>query len=230
MTFESNLTVAEIAATQPATIKVFQQHGIDFCCGGKVPLGDACAAAGVNATALIDDLRAATSTALAGPDWNTAPLALLVAHIQARFHEPLRAELPRLAAMLEKVVSRHGDRHPEVLLPLQRIFGGLAADMLQHMIKEDMVLFPAIVDLERGQRIGAATLLERPIAVMEADHDEAGLALAEMRRLTASYMPPAGACPTFIGLYFGLAEFERDMHEHVHLENNILFPRAAALV
>ena len=96
------------------------------------------------------------------------------------------------------------------------------------MAKEDAILFPAILERAQGRRDGLADMIDQPIAAMEADHDDAGRALAEMRRLTNSYMPPPDACPTFIGLYWGLAELERDMHEHVHLENNILFPRAVA--
>jgi len=222
-------TVAEVATALPATIKVFQQHGIDFCCGGKRPLADACAARGLDVNALIAELQAATIAGDTDRNWEQAPMADLVAHIQQRFHEPLRAELPRLEAMLARVVSRHGDRYPDTLLPLERTFEVLSADLLEHMAKEDAVLFPAIVALEEGSGGGLGGMISSPIGVMEAEHDAAGRALGEMRRLTSGYAPPADACPTFRGLYYGLTELERDMHQHVHLENNILFPRAVGL-
>ncbi len=224
--------VADLATDAPATIKVFQQHGIDFCCGGKLPLADACAGQGLDVDAIITELQAATTNGKAQQDWDLAPMADLVAYVQTRFHEPLRAELPRLTEMLAKVVSRHGEHYPETLLPLQRIFDGFRREMLDHMMKEDMVLFPAIVSLERGgsDQTGAGwAWIAQPIEMMEAEHEDAGRALAEMRRLTAGYAPPTGACPTFRGLYYGLSELERETHVHVHLENNILFPRAAGL-
>jgi regulator of cell morphogenesis and NO signaling len=229
MTITEQSTVAEVATALPATIRIFQEHGIDFCCGGKLPLADACAAHGVDAGALITELQAATASDRAVRNWEQAALKELIAHVQARFHVPLRTELPRLAAMMAKVVSRHGERHPEVLLPLARTFEHLSRELMAHMGKEDAVLFPAVIEIERGLAPSAAAWIAHPIAAMEADHEDAGRALAEMRRLTSGYAPPPDACPTFRGLYYGLAEFERDMHEHVHLENNILFPRAQAL-
>ena len=159
-------------------------------------------------------------------------LECLIQHIQARYHEPLRLELPRLDAMLDKVVSRHGDHLPELLLPLQQTFKHLHAELLAHMAKEDRVLFPFIVALEAGETLpvaDAAQWIQSPIAAMEADHEEAGAALAFIRQTTDGFAPPDWACPTFRGLYYGLAQLETDMHLHVHLENNVLFPRAARL-
>ena len=161
-----------------------------------------------------------------------APLHELIAHIQARYHTHLCDELPRLDEMLAKVVSRHGDHLPETLLPLRDTFEALRDDLLSHMMKEDRVLFPGIVALEQGADrpdAEAASWLATPIAVMEAEHAEAGAALEAMRTQTNGYAPPDWACPTFRGLYFGLAQLESDMHVHVHLENHILFPRAAQL-
>jgi len=131
--------------------------------------------------------------------------------------------------MMAKVVSRHGDRLPETLHPLQETLTALHVDLLHHMQKEDQILFPAIADVEAGRTAGQAAWIAQPIEVMEDEHEQAGAALARMRTLTGGYIPPADACPTFRGLYFGLAELEREMHVHVHLENNILFPRAAEL-
>jgi len=223
--------VADLASAAPATIRVFQKYRIDFCCGGKVPLAEAAEKQGLDAGALIADLEAATVEPTEAGDWQDAPLADLVGHIQRRYHEHLRAELPRLSAMLDKVVSRHGDRLPETLLPLQSTFEALKQDLLEHMTKEDLVLFPAIVEAERhshGAAGGPFSWIDAPVAVMEAEHEAAGAALAMIRDLTHDFTPPQDACPTFRGLYHGLWQLEADMHMHVHLENNILFPRALA--
>lgn len=227
MDISRNSRVSDVATEAPATIRIFQAHGIDFCCGGKRPLAEACAERGLDVDLVVTELRSVASVTGDGRDWQAAPLPELVGHIQRRFHEPLRAELPRLGAMMEKVAIRHGDHLPQTLHPLQAAFTELAEDMLQHMAKEDAVLFPAIAALAAGGP-GAGPSLSQPIAVMEAEHDEAGRLLSLMRELTGDYTPPEWACPTFRGLYYGLAELERDMHVHVHLENNVLFPRAAS--
>lgn len=220
--------VSDVATEAPATVKIFQEHGIDFCCGGKRPLAEACAEREVDVDLLITELRAVAQGADDDHDWQAAPLVELVRYIQRRFHEPLRGELPRLSEMMAKVVSRHGDHLPQTLQPLQETLAALQDDLLQHMAKEGAILFPAITAVETGGQ-GAGPWINQPIAVMEAEHDQAGRALARMRELTHDYTPPEWACPTFRGLYYGLAELEREMHVHVHLENNILFPRAASM-
>ena len=229
MEITSQSTVSEVAAHLPATVRVFQQHQIDFCCGGKRPLAEACADRGLDVDALLEQLRAAGPSDAGERNWAEAPLGDVVAYIQARFHEPLREELPRLAAMMARVVERHGAHHP-VVRPLQQTFDRLRHELLDHMRNEDAVLFPAIVALETGGGSPAASAwIDQPIGVLEGEHESAARALARMRELTTGYMPPAGACPTFRGLYYGLAELEREMHVHVHLENNVLFPRASTL-
>jgi regulator of cell morphogenesis and NO signaling len=230
MQIRPDTLVAEIATAAPATIKVFQRHHIDFCCGGKIPLAEACAGHALDTDAVLGELRAVQATAEDGIDWRQRPLAELVAHIQARYHEPLREELPRLAAMMDKVVTRHGHRLPETLLPLQATFDALRRELLDHMAKEDAVLFPALQALESdGTSAEGWNWIAHPIDIMEAEHESAGAALARMRAITSGYAPPDDACPTFRGLYYGLSELERDMHQHVHLENHVLFPRAAQL-
>ena len=225
-------TVADIATAVPATIAVFQRHHIDFCCGGRIPLAEACAAKGLDTDVVLGDLRSSVAPAAAEPNWSDASLTDLVRHIQRRYHAPLRAEIPRLAAMLAKVVSRHGDHLPGTLIPLQETFRDLQEELLAHMRKEDEVLFPFIEALEAGRPLPGGVPVEAvlpPIAVMQAEHADAGAALARMRALTDGYAPPEWACPTFRGLYYGLSQLEAEMHVHVHLENNILFPRAAWL-
>ena len=166
--------ISDIAATHPATIKIFQQHQIDFCCGGKIPLGEVCSRRGIDADTLLSELRAAHRPPEGWPDWEKSTLTALITHIQKRYHEPLRAELPRLDAMLAKVVQRHSDRLPEVLRPLQFTFAHLQTELLLHMSKEDRVLFPAIVAAEAAvcdsqERTGAWGWIEEPIDAMVAD-------------------------------------------------------------
>lgn len=226
MEFTRHMHVSEAATTSPATIKVFQRHGIDFCCGGHRPIADACAEQGLDADRVLAELAQSTAEASSEQDWQQAALEDLVAHIQARYHGPLREELPRLSAMVDKVIDRHGEHYPAMLRPLQREFRGLMTELLDHMTKEDQVLFPAIVAIDRGQAAGAGGWIAGPIDVMEHEHVQAGAALVAMRQVTGDYRLPPDACPTFQGLFHGLEQLERDMHVHIHLENNILFPRA----
>ena len=231
MTITTSTLVADIATASPATIKVFQRHRIDFCCGGRVPLGEICEAHQIAPPLLIEELEKALSANEPDVDWTKESLTSLVAHIQARFHRPLVEEIPRLRAMVDKVVSRHGARLSR-LAQLQETFVVLQHELLDHMKKEDVVLFPAIVALEAGAAPGRSagwTWIDQPIGAMEAEHASAGAALERIAELTVGHTPPEDACPTFRGLYHGLSELERDMHVHVHLENHILFPRAAAL-
>jgi regulator of cell morphogenesis and NO signaling len=231
MPISPDALVAEIATASPATIAVFQRHHIDFCCGGRIPLSAACRDRGIETETVLQQLEAAVSPAADRTDWSAVNLSELITHIQQRYHEPLRDELPRLEAMLVRVLSRHGDQHGETLRPLHQVFDALQDELLAHMSNEDAVLFPAIRTLEADPDVDVATgaWLDQPIRVMQVEHEQAASALARIRLLTDDYTAPAGACPTFRGLYFGLWQLEVDMHVHIHLENNILFPRAAVL-
>jgi regulator of cell morphogenesis and NO signaling len=232
MTITPETTVATIATELPATIRVFQRHHIDFCCGGRTPLAKVCTDRGLDVDALLGDLRLAAAGPSPEPNWNERSLTALVGHIQDRFHGPLRIELQRIDGMLTKVIDRHGDHLPRTLLPMRETFRALREELLDHMWKEEQVLFPVIVALDAGAPVSlpdAAAWLASPIAAMEAEHAEAGAALKRLRELTAGYTPPEWACPTFRGLYYGLAQLESEMHIHVHLENDVLFPRAARL-
>jgi regulator of cell morphogenesis and NO signaling len=228
MEITANSNVADIATVQPGSIRVFQHHQIDFCCGGRIPLADACEQRGLDPSTVLAELRAAIASGDERTEWRDAPLPALVSHIQHHSHEKVRTEIPRLSQMLAKVVNRHGGGHPEVL-QLQEKFEELRHELLDHMGREDAVLFPAILAIDSTDAAvdpAACHWLRAPIQVMEAEHEATGTVLARMRELTDGYAPPPGACPTFRGLYHGLAEFETDLHVHVHLENNILFPRA----
>jgi regulator of cell morphogenesis and NO signaling len=227
MQITENTTVAEVASALPSSVRVFQHYGIDFCCGGKAALAAACQAQGVAYTELVDAIESsARQPAADARDWNHEPLPTLVGHIVATYHEPLRDELPRLEAMAAKVHRVHGSKAPH-LARLDAIVSELSADLRSHMRKEEMVLFPAIRAVAAGS--GRAPIpIAAPITVMEAEHDHAGALLAELRTLTDGYAAPEWACQTFRALYHGLAELEAAMHVHVHLENNVLFPRAVA--
>ncbi len=227
-------TVGEIAAENPAAVRVFEKLHIDYYCGGKRPFAEVCREKGLTTAQVAAELEEAVRPA-EDRDWATASLTDLAGYIVARHHVYLRAEMPALAARLVKVLSAHGANHGDSLLPLRDTFEGLQAELTAHMMKEEMILFPLIQRMEAAQQRGGALpgahcgSIRNPIAVMEYEHDSAAHALREMRRLTGDYTPPADACATYRALLQGLEELEADLHRHIHLENNILFPRAAEL-
>lgn len=225
MTIRDNSLVADIAAAVPSSIPVFQRYGVDFCCGGRRPIGEVCEEQGLSFAELANAIEAsAAQRPPAQRDWTSAPLSELIAHIVQTYHAPLREELPRLEGMAAKVEAVHGEKTPH-LARLHRIVEELAADLIAHMQKEELVLFPAVADAE-SRNVPMPPSISMPIAVMEREHDRAGDLLAELRLVTDSYVPPAWACQTFRALYQGLQDLEAEMHVHVHLENNVLFPRA----
>ena len=224
MTITEQTLVSDIAATLPSSVRVFQQHGVDFCCGGKRPLSAVCREQGLSFDELARAIEASAATPAPERDWTNAPLGDLIDHIVATYHDALRGELPRLQAMASKVRAVHGAK-ADHLARLDHIVAELAADLTAHMQKEEMVLFPAIREASNGG--GAQPMwIAAPISVMEREHDYAGALLSELRRITGDYAAPEWACQTFRALYNGLDELERSMHLHVHLENNVLFPRA----
>lgn len=227
MTITEQTTVAEIATGIPSSVRVFQQHGIDFCCGGKQPLRHACQERGVSVAEVVSAIDAAAAVRLDDTDWTRQPLHTLIDHIVITFHDALHQELPRLVAMAAKVARVHGAKAPH-LTRLSAIVAELAADLRAHMGKEEAVAFPAICAAERGHGRPAASLA-LPLTVLEHEHEQAGALLAELHAITDGYTPPAWACATFRALYHGLSELESTMHVHVHLENNVLFPRVRAL-
>lgn len=228
-------TVREIALEAPAAIRVFEQFGIDYCCGGRMPLSEACA----NKSIPVGDVLAAIERAVAGAedhaiDFTAQPLSALAQYIVETHHAYVKREIPRLAELAVRVVNRHGDTRPE-LPKIQSTLAILSEELTRHLAKEEVVLFPYIVSLERAiaaggpQPQGCLGTVENPIAMMTSEHDAAGSLMAEIRALSGDYTPPAGACPTFLNYYLSLREFEQDLHHHIHLENNILFPRAIEL-
>jgi len=190
------------------------------------------ASAGVSLERVLDLLTPVEEDASAdAASWGGASAQELIRHIVGRHHSYVRSETPRLMTMFEKVVSRHGQAHPE-LASIRDLFKALTEELFVHMHKEENVLFPYIEQMGSAVGRGAAPppacfgSVEMPISRMLADHDDAGELLAKIRALSTEYQAPDSACPTYRALYHGLEEFERDLHHHVHLENNILFPRA----
>ena len=228
-TLTPELTVGSLVLERPALSRVFSRHGIDYCCGGKQTLAQVCARLGLDPVMLLAELETEGANE-PGPvvDWRLASLAELTAHIVATYHEPLRPELVRLAALVDKVARVHGPEHPE-LVQVAGIFHAFRAEMEPHMDKEEQVLFPLIREIEAGTAGPRAGMVPMPIHVMESEHESAGQALASMRELTAGYSLPESACNSYRALFSGLAELEGETHAHVHLENNVLFPRAIVL-
>ena len=235
MQITENSTVAEIAASSLAAVRVFEKFGIDYCCGGKRPLAEVCRAKGNE-----EEVRRELDAALAGSpaaerDWTTAPLTALVEHIIHTHHDFLRRELPATQARLEKVYRVYNERYGPSLIGLPEVYDGLRAELELHMRKEEMILFPAIVSSETAVNTGKPLpplpfgTVSNPIHMMESEHENAGEALQKIREITRNFELPEYACATYRALMTGLDEIERDLHLHIHLENNILFPRAERL-
>ncbi len=227
--FHPNQTVASVVAEAPRTSRVFERHGIDYCCGGKIPLADACAKKGLETDLVLHDLDAAVATTTSDHDWTTETISALVRHILDTHHTYVARELPRLTALMDKVNRVHGANHPEVIPPMAKTWFRVAAELEQHMMKEEQILFPMILAMDSGRAPSMHCGVEGPIRVMECEHEDAGTALQTMRRLANDYVPPADACGSWRALWSGLDEFEKDLHVHVHLENNVLFPRVREL-
>ncbi len=227
-----NKRVGELVVEQPGRSRIFERFSIDYCCGGKKTLADACKATGASPDAVIDALTHPESNnpSTSEADWSNARMGELIDHILTKHHAYLRTELPRLSEMGEKVARVHGHRF-DWLSECHRVFEGLRAELEQHMMKEEQVLFPMIREMEAsGARASShCGNLQNPISVMEHEHDNAGQALARLRELTGAFVPPDDACNTFRAWLHGLAELEADLHEHIHEENNILFPSAQKL-
>jgi regulator of cell morphogenesis and NO signaling len=227
-------TVRELALEIPEATRIFEKIGIDYCCGGGKSLEEACAAANLSVDEVLDRLELAEQAARAKQkdrNWQTEPLADLVAHINGTHHKYTREEIARLGPLFDKVVSVHGKNHPE-LQHVRAAFRGLAQELTVHMMKEEAVLFPYIVRMEESviQREPVPPppfgSVQNPVAMMMHEHDSAGEALRSMRQASAGYTPPGDACISYQTLYKALGDFETDLHQHIHLENNILFPRA----
>lgn len=233
MNLAATRTVRELALEAPGATRVFERYGIDYCCGGNKSLQDACAASNLELEKIVQSLESALSedNSREAQPFASGSLAELMEHIRQKHHKYTREESVRLGALFEKVCSVHGARHVE-LLHARDEFRNLARDLSTHMMKEEIVLFPYIERMEEAVMEGGPILpapfgtVQNPVAAMAREHDSAGDLLRRLRSLTNGYTPPADACVSYQTLYSALEEFERDLHQHIHLENNILFPRA----
>lgn len=219
----TGVTLAELVTRRPGSARVLERHHLDYCCAGRRTLTDACADAGIDPDAVMAELELVERAP--PPDWATMGPTELVDHLEAVHHRYLGEELPRLDALVGKVLATHGARHPE-LTSVSATFAVLRADLEPHLLKEERVLFPMVRELFREGAVPAfhCGTLANPIRVMLAEHDRAGELLAELRALTHDHRPPEDGCASFRALYAGLAELEADTHLHVHKENNLLFP------
>lgn len=222
-------TVGEYVKEQPSLSKVFEHYGIDYCCGGKKPLAEACQETGVVIDEVLRALEPAEGSVLAGEEmnWQEASLGEMIDHIYDHHHQYLYEVMPRLNRMANKVARVHGDKDSR-LQEVARTFEALQSELVTHMGKEEQVLFPYCRQLETAKAMPRfhCGSISNPIRVMETEHEQAGELLATMRNLTDGYTPPEWACNTYRALLDGLAEMEADIHQHIHEENNILFPKA----
>jgi regulator of cell morphogenesis and NO signaling len=237
MNISTDKTVREYALEMPSAVRVFEKLKIDYCCGGGRPIGDACAAAGVGIEELASLLEQANDAPVASVQpvvAQSSTLAAVIDYIVEKHHTFTREEMERINALLEKVCSKHGANHPEVVIA-RTLFRTLCDDLKPHMYKEEAVLFPYIKALE--QAVSRKTVLpfapfgtvNNPVRMMMSEHDTAGDILRELRAATGDYAAPEDACMSYRALYDALEGFERDLHRHIHLENNVLFPRAVEM-
>ena len=227
--------IGQIAAELPGSIPVLEKFGLDYCCHGDQSLEQACLSRGLSPDAIVAEIEAAVSQAPEpARDWTRATVSELIDHILEKHHEYLRAELPALEHRLKRTREAHPS-HAALLEELERTYFALQEELYGHLHKEEMILFPTLRGLEEAVNQQRPVppppfgTVNNPIRVMRMEHDNAAVALAKMRSITGNYTLPADACATWEALYRGLQELEADLHIHIHLENNILFPRAVEL-
>lgn len=235
MNFSNETKVKDIALANPEARQILEDAGVDYCCGGGKSLHDACAHADVSAEEILKRLR--ENSKLVRPDekaWTSAPLGDLTRHIREKHHRYVREAIGRIKTLLEKVKAKHGENHSEIA-EVQRLFTEVGQEMIMHMQKEEQILFPYIDAVERSTT-GNGSLeppffqtVKNPIHAMMKEHDSAGDLVKQIRKASGDYTPPTDACTSYKALYQDLREFEADLHQHVHLENNILFPRAVEM-
>jgi regulator of cell morphogenesis and NO signaling len=230
----SELTLAEIVKKNYKAAAVFEKYKLDFCCRGNRPIAAACIDLGVDASEVISELQAIKEGSASGFSPDKWELDFLIDYIMNTHHQYVRGMIPVISAHAEKVALVHGKNHPETR-EIAKAFSVLYKDLKQHMMKEEEILFPFIKRLvkingtETKYEVPYFGSVANPIAIMEAEHQSAGDELYGIRSLSNNYTPPEDACSTYQILYRELKDFEEDLHKHIHLENNILFPKAADL-
>ena len=233
----TDMTVRDVAMELPQSTRLFEKLKIDYCCGGSKPLAEACASAGLDVDNVLELLAQTTQSSATNGDsvaFQNLSVTELITHILDTHHVFTKSEMARLQSLADKVLSAHGGNHPE-LIHLDELLTQLCADLKPHMFKEEQVLFPYIValatavDQNRAIPFAPFGTVNNPIRMMMREHDTAGQILRELRVLTSDYKVPADACLSYQTLYQALENFEKDLHQHIHLENNILFPKALEL-
>ncbi len=225
-------TVAELVVQDFRNAEIFRKFGIDFCCGGKVSVAEACVSNGVNFEEVSDALQTVTDQSQKSlQNYSSLKLDTLIDHIVNTHHTYVRESLPMLDEFSAKVARVHGEAHPEVVEIFQH-YQAVSDELKSHMMKEENILFPYIKQMVEAKETGSTRPacpfgnVSNPIRMMEQEHESAGGNLHEIKRLSNNYSPPEEACNTYQVLYAKLKEFENNLHEHIHLENNILFPKA----
>jgi regulator of cell morphogenesis and NO signaling len=225
MEIDGTMNVGDIAARVPASIEVFEHYGVDFCCNGRRSLQEAVSGTGVSAEGILAEIERALEAEAAEEravrDWTAESPAALADYIVETHHTLLERELPKVGGDLAKIISVHGQNHPE-LLELGRVYEALRTELEDHLRKEEELVFPALREL--GPSDAPSALLIATLEDLEAEHDGAGSALHAIRGITSNYQTPPDACMTYSNTYRGLQALEADIHRHVHLENNILIP------
>ncbi len=230
-------TIREIALEMPATTRVFEELKIDYCCGGNKNFKEACETANVSPRIVEEKISAVLSDKNERSENDFTDQVSpnkLIDFIVAKHHAFTRDEITRLLPLMDKVARKHGQLHPE-LLEVKKAFDHLCEDLLPHMHKEELVLFPHIKKLEASEIADLPVpnapfgTIQNPIRMMNMEHEVAGDLLKAIRKFANDFVPPEDGCPSYKALYFGLEELEKDLHRHIHLENNILFPLAVEM-
>ncbi len=237
MTLTTTKTVRDLALELPNATRIFEKLKIDYCCGGSRPLEEACVDAGVEVDNVLRMLEESAQTDVQTgetTDLQVAPLTNVMSYIVEKHHVFTRQEMERLTELLTKVCTVHGQNHPE-LLKIQSLFQELCNDLTPHMFKEEQVLFPYITQMEEATEnehpIPPAPFgtVRNPVRMMMMEHDTAGDLLKQLRETSSDYTVPPDVCISYQTLYQAMEAFEQDLHQHIHLENNILFPRAVEM-
>jgi regulator of cell morphogenesis and NO signaling len=237
ITISSTTKVRDVALELPQSTRLFEKFKIDYCCGGDQPLNDACASAGLDVQNLLELIQQIEQAPVAGngtPNLQKATATELIVYILDKHHVFTKDEMARLEPLADKVVGAHGENHSE-LLALRDLMRQLFEDLRPHMFKEEQILFPFIIALDKARQENRRApfapfgTVQNPIRMMLTEHDTAGDLLREMRKLSSDYTVPADACVSFKTFYEALEAFEQDLHQHIHLENNLLFPKAIEL-
>jgi len=235
MNFNDETKIKDIALSNAAARKILEEAGLDYCCGGGKSLQEACLHAAVPVEEILTRLRENSKDV--DPDeasWTSAPLSDLTRHIRDRHHRYVRESIARIQPLLNKVEAKHGKSHSEIA-DIRRLFAEVAREMIMHMQKEEQILFPYIEVLEKATNSHGSVeppffqTVGNPIHAMMKEHDAAGELVKQIRKASLEYRTPADACTSYKALYQDLREFEADLYQHVHLENNILFPRSVEL-